>query len=200
MARRPRPGVKVAHKAVAHPVGKPTPEHAAQRAALAEGGDPAMTTIPIDVALLRGRLTREQHSAAKQYRFLWNADGCRAPHPSAVDLDAARGGSWEPNPEAEQRIHDEFVGARKAVRKACGPGSLELMEAMVILDYWPSWCWASKAATLTALQLRHMHVATKAFDALEGYFSALYGRSNGKVRHTIMDSGAYVATDTSAEP
>ena len=191
MPRRARPGVTVTHKPATRPVGQPTPEHAAQRAAMAEGGDPALTTIPIDVALLRGRITREQHAAAKQYRFLWNADGCRSPHATAVDLDADRGDSWEPNPEAEQRIHDEFVGARQAVRKRCGPGSLEIMENMVILDHWPSWCWASNKAPLSGSQVRAMELACKSFDALDAYFSALYGRNTGKVRHTITSASDY---------
>jgi hypothetical protein len=192
MARRPRPGVKVTHKAVAHPVGKPTPEHAAQREAMAEGGDQSMTTMPIDVALLRGRLSREQHAAAKQYRFLWNAAGCRTPHATAVDLDPVRGGSIVLNSEAEQRIHDEFTGARAAVRNRCKGGCLEVMESMVIYEHWPSWCWASNKAPLMASQQKAMEIARSAFDALEGYFSTLYGRSNGKARHTIMDSGQYM--------
>lgn len=191
MARRPRPGVTVTHKPVPRPTGQPTPEHAAQRAAMAEGGDAAMTTIPIDVALLRGRLSREQHAAAKQYRFLWNASGCRSPHASAVDLDAGRSGTWSPDPEAEQRIHDEFVGARNAVRRQCGHGCLEVIESMVILDHWPSWCWASNKAPLSVSQIKAMDVARKALDSLDAYFSALYGRSSGKVRHTIMDASEY---------
>lgn len=184
MPRRPRPGVLMTHKAVPHPVGTPTPEHAAQREALAQGGDPAMTTSPIDVALLRGRLSREQHAAAKQYRFLWNKAGCRTPHATAVDLDA----------DAEQRVYDEFIGARNAIRKRCSPGSLEVIESMVVYEHWPSWCWASNKAPLSGLQLRAMDVAHAALNALDGYFSALYGRSTAKgakVRHTIMDAGAY---------
>lgn len=192
MPRRPRPGVIVAHKTIPHPVGTPTPEHAQQREALAQGGDPAMTTTPMDVAMLRGRLTREQHAAAKQYRFLWNKAGCRTPHATAVDLDADRGVSLYLDAEAEQRVYDEFIGARNAIRKRCAPGSLEIIESMVVYEHWPSWCWASNKAPLTDLQLRAMEIAHAALNALDGYFSTLYGRSTGKVRHTIMDAGAYV--------
>lgn len=197
MARRPRPGAIVAHKPIPHPVGAPTPEHAAQRDALAQGGDPAMTTTPIDVALLRGRLTREQHAAAKQYRFLWNAAGCRTPHASAIDLDAGRGGALHLDLEAEQRVYDEFTGAREAIRKRCAAGSLQVVEALVIYENWPSWCWASNKLPLTSFQLRAMQVAATALNALDSYFSALYGRNTRKVRHTIMDASIYTGPSPS---
>jgi hypothetical protein len=185
-------GVPVAHRPLPRkrwnpppnvPAG-PTPERLAQREALAEGGDPALTTTPLDVALLRGRISRGQHAAGRQYAFLWHASGHRTPRANAAELDREDrdpGTRMASLPDgAQERIAAEFRDAREAVLRLCGLGGVAVLENLVIYEQWPSWAWASNKAALMASQVSARSVAVGALTALTGHLAALQGYSRAR--------------------
>jgi hypothetical protein len=199
IAMRPLPGRTGTGKAPA--VAKqsssgPTPERLAQREAMAEGGDASLTTTPLDVALLRGRVSRAQHAAGRQYAFLWHATGHRIPRVGAVDLDPDHihtdGMGISLSDRTTERLQTEFAVARDAVKQTCGAGGLAVLEDLVIYEKWPSWAWTSKEARLSALQAGAMSVATNALTALSGLLA-------GSQRHSRDGSWDEPSSDDPAE-
>lgn len=139
------------HKAVKriHKGGRPrkalpdidtgTPELVAKRMAVAK--DPTLSTCPLDLALSKGVIDQDQHSAAGYFA------ACRAltygsPHPKALDLLRTSGGVTIPNAsEAEAKYRNACEDLR-----ARGPGVLEKVENFVVHEKFPLWLIANTPA------------------------------------------------------
>jgi hypothetical protein len=219
IATRPLPGRTGTGKAPAtakQSSGGPTPERLAQRQAMAEGGDAALTTTPLDVALLRGRISMAQHAAGRQYAFLWHASGHQTPRSSAIDLDRERSlpglSVADMSETTAERIRLEFEASRETVRRAVGPGGVAVLEDLVIYEKWPSWAWTSKNVALSASQVSARDCAAKALTALSGLLAGSQRPSSAKVRtepkkripvsvpdaHSASDKVSYSAFDDDA--
>lgn len=109
-----------------------TPELAAKRAALAP--DPTLSTCPLDLALAKGLIDRDTHTAAGYFA------ACRSlvhgsPHPKALDLLRVSGADRIP----------ETSHAERRYRAACdrlarrGSRLLGAVESFVIHERFPAW-------------------------------------------------------------
>jgi hypothetical protein len=109
-----------------------TPELMAKRLAMAS--DPTLSTCPLDLALSKGFIDRDQHTAAGYYA------ACRAlvfgsPHPKALDLLRTSGADTIPNAsQAETKYRNACEDLR-----ARGPGVLDAMENFVVHERFPVW-------------------------------------------------------------
>ncbi|TAK98951.1 MAG: hypothetical protein EPO08_17765 [Rhodospirillaceae bacterium] len=109
-----------------------TPELMAKRFAMAS--DPTLSTCPLDLALSKGIIDRDQHTAAGYYA------ACRAlvfgsPHPKALDLLRTSGADRIPNAsEAEAKYRNACADLRMR-----GPGVLEGIEDFVVHERFPIW-------------------------------------------------------------
>jgi len=109
-----------------------TPELMAKRLAMA--ADPTLSTCPLDLALSKGFIDRDQHTAAGYYA------ACRAlvfgsPHPKALNLLRTSGADTIPNAsEAEAKYRNACEDLR--VR---GPGVLDGIENFVVHERFPDW-------------------------------------------------------------
>lgn len=116
-----------------------TPELVAKRAAVAS--DPALSTCPLDLALSKGVIDRDQHSAAGYFA------ACRAlvygsPHTKALDLLRVSGTVTIPNSseaETKYRLACDDLRAR-------GPYVLEKVENFVVHEKFPLWLIANTPA------------------------------------------------------
>lgn len=109
-----------------------TPELAAKRAALAD--DPTLSTCPLDLALSKGLIDRDTHTAAGYFA------ACRAlvfgsPHPRALDLLRTSGADTIPDTtEAEARYRAACVALRQR-----GMGIFGAVESFVVHERMPLW-------------------------------------------------------------
>ena len=116
-----------------------TPELVAKRAALT--ADATLSTCPLDLALAKGMIDRETHSAAGYFA------ACRAlvfgsPHPKALDLLRTSGASVIPNAsDAEARYRDACDGLLRR-----GPGVLIAIESFVVHELFPAWLLQRRAS------------------------------------------------------
>ena len=116
-----------------------TPELAAKRRAAAS--DPTLSTCPLDLALSKGVIDRDQHTAAGYFA------ACRAlvygsPHTKALDLLRISGAATIPNSsEAETKYRAACEDLR-----ARGPYVLEKVENFVVHEKFPLWLMANTPA------------------------------------------------------
>jgi hypothetical protein len=116
-----------------------TPELVAKRMAMAV--DPTLSTCPLDLALSKGVIDQDQHTAAGYFA------ACRAlvygsPHTKALDLLRTSGSVTIPNAseaEAKYRTACEDLRAR-------GPAVLEKVENFVVHEKFPLWLIANTPA------------------------------------------------------
>jgi hypothetical protein len=116
-----------------------TPELAAKRRAMAS--DPTLSTCPLDLALSKGVIDHDQHTAAGYFA------ACRAlvygsPHTKALDLLRVSGVSVIPNAseaESKYRMACEDLRTR-------GPYVLEKVENFVVHEKFPLWLIANTPA------------------------------------------------------
>jgi hypothetical protein len=115
-----------------------TPELVAKRQSLA--ADPALSTCPLDVALSKGMIDRDQHAAASYFA------ACRAlvfgsPHVKATDLLRVSGGiamSHASTAEIKYRVACDGLRRR-------GPLVLEDVENFVVHEHMPQWLTQARA-------------------------------------------------------
>ena len=109
-----------------------TPELVAKRLMMAR--DPMLSTCPLDLALSKGVIDQDQHTAANYFA------ACRAlvfgsPHPKALDILRTSGASTIPNTseaETKYRMACADLDAR-------GSGVLNAVEDFVVHERFPVW-------------------------------------------------------------
>lgn len=152
------------------------------------GGDPAQTSNPLDVALLRRHISREQHAAGKQFGYLWRHGGGRRAHVSAQEIDRdRRGGSPDAEEtQREKRLRKEFNSARNIVVARHGTYGLAVLMDIAIFDRWYWWVMTPKDK-ISALPDTQRPPMRKALDVLSCLAKHFSGGRGEKVRHTIRD-------------
>jgi hypothetical protein len=107
--------------------------------------DTTLTTTPLDVLLVRGEITQDDHSACLYWLGLRKRVFGKAT-PEAVDLLATSGGRPD-------EMEDESLGKAEAkYRSACrvliraGESVLTTMENILVHEQWPDWLHERRSA------------------------------------------------------
>ena len=97
-----------------------TPEHQLMRLNLAQGGDPAKTSCPLDLLHIRGVISLDMLSAGLRFARTYKA--VHRVHPQAVDADRSSKGTGEASPEELRKLiklEARLGMAMKALSRGC---------------------------------------------------------------------------------
>ncbi len=196
-ARRGRP------PAMRHDIDRGTAELQVKRAALAQGGDPALSEYPLGVMLTRGLIDGPQHDAGCYYAFLYGVTigrtsiSCERIYQQMMDCESGHG---TPIDEAARARIETLFRLGKNRLLAAGRRVCDATENVVVYGRLPRFLDAGSRESPTrrrsnAIEAAAVMAGLEVLVACYGRAAGMRGRMEAHKAPSLVQGGADFVVD-----